>query len=149
MSPWKEHIDRFGFITQKHGDVMDSAQRMGMFWMAYVLMGRPPAQFLQMPRLPTSPKQSLIALEHPDYPGDYRRHPDPDHRGSEHDRLTRDQATGICALFLANSLLNKKTPKKPLLCFMWNMAKRLGFTNNKTWHGTPKRPHPDAGTSRS
>ena len=93
---------------------------------------------------------ALEDLECPSKQGDYRRHPDPDSRHSACDRLTRDQATGIATLMLAGTYARneelKKECKGKCRKFMWNMLKRLWFTNNKSHHGWLK-DDPRNGTS--
>jgi hypothetical protein len=125
----------------------DEAQRFGMYWWGKVL------QYYYLPEngqnsfqtgehLVAAPSEGLSYLECDKEDGNYRRYAiDPvKHWSGACDRFTRDQSTGVCAAFLAGKIL-KGIPfpdrKKRLGKFLWNMFKRLGFTNNYTKRGLP------------
>ena len=150
---WKDHIDKLGIVgnwdSQKRDGFTagpgDEAQRMGMFAIGFWLWYRHLNKFPWETGIPASkvanPSTALSVLECPRNRGNYRRYHKAGDWTSECDRFTRDQATGVAAAFLAGRLLKHvhkfSNHKKRLLHYMWNMLKRLGFTNNYTKRGLP------------
>lgn len=134
---WDDNPDRDRNFTASPGD---EAQRMGMYWAGLVLS----KDKMEIPSwyssMTAKPSDALDILECKNEPGNYRRYHMETHWTSACDRLTRDQATGIAALFWAGSKLPLAFPRwrRRLLHFMWNMVKRLGFTNNYTKRGLPR-----------
>lgn len=158
---WVLHIDRLGLIGNWDSNPArmigkgnyqwysaspgDEAQRFGMYWWGRVLEkiygGRKEIEPAEADIADVSVGLGHLECESSKHKGNYRRYAivPQQHWSGACDRFTRDQSTGVCAAFLASKFLDQQfsNRKKRLAKFLWNMMKRLGFTNNYTKRGLP------------
>lgn len=107
MKNWSDYFDSYNLVVQKNGDGGDSCNRsFARLLLLYFRSGWTYELLKQCSHITKT-------LEHPEKPGLYRRHPDPNFWYSYWDRLSRDQSI---PLVLALAVFNKPA--------LWNFFKR-------------------------
>jgi len=124
---WSEYIDSYGMIVHHDSDGGggDTAQRMGMFWLAWFMMDLTEPTIKAIDKYPLEPQEAYKKLRLPS--GEWVRHPDASKWYGKPGIMSRDNmTTQLCTMAYAGhkaELQQVYNMLKSRAFFFWNTRK--------------------------